>query len=270
MRDFVSEKSLVKDYMTKDVISVKAETPTETVIKIMKESNHNSYPVVDDEDKLIGMVTAFDILLKDWADSVKDLMSTDLIVANEEMSIDDASRVMFRRGVSRLPVVDSDGSLIGIITNTDMVRSHIERTTPNKVEYFKSTLEALYGVKTEIQHMKVSTKNLRPTQDRVYADELEGRIYEIKRGLAEPVIVVKTGNRWILVDGHHRAIAARKLGCDKIDAYVINIHSDIELGLEKTADDYGVKTFDDIKIIDDAQHPLIAITESIKQSQEKK
>ena len=75
-----NKKSLVKDYMTKNVISVNPSTPTEDVIRIMKESDHNSYPVVDENNKLVGMVTSFDILLKDWADEVKDLMSTDLVV----------------------------------------------------------------------------------------------------------------------------------------------------------------------------------------------
>ena len=127
-----NKKSLVKDYMTKNVISVNPSTPTEDVIRIMKESDHNSYPVVDENNKLVGMVTSFDILLKDWADEVKDLMSTDLVVANENLSINDASRVMFRRGISRLPVINKNEELVGIITNTDMVRSHIERSTPTR------------------------------------------------------------------------------------------------------------------------------------------
>lgn len=264
------KKSFVKDYMTKNVISVSPSTLTEDVIIVMKESNHNSYPVVDENNKLVGIVTSFDILLKDWADEVKDIMTTDLVVANEELSINDASRVMFRRGISRMPVINNDGKLVGIITNTDMVRSHIERSTPNKVEYFKKTLEQLYGIKTTLKHMKVDTDKLRPTQDRVYADELEGRVYELKRGLAEPAIVVKTGNRWILVDGHHRSVASKQLGCEKVDSYVIDLGQDIKLGMEKTADDAGIKTFDDIEIIDDAQHPLIALTETIKDQQNKR
>ena len=264
-----NKKSLVKDYMTKNVISVNPSTPTEDVIRIMKESDHNSYPVVDENNKLVGMVTSFDILLKDWADEVKDLMSTDLVVANENLSINDASRVMFRRGISRLPVINKNEELVGIITNTDMVRSHIERSTPTKVEYFKSTMEQLYGIKTTLKRMDVDTDKLRPTQDRIYADELEGRTYELKRGLAEPAIVVKTGNRWILVDGHHRSVAAKKLGCEKIDCYVIELEKAIVLGMEKTADKAGIHTFDDIEIIDDDQHPLIAITESIKDNMNK-
>ena len=258
------KKNFVKDYMTKNVISVSPDTPTKNIIQLMKESHHNSYPVVEGE-RLVGMVTAFDIVVKDWAEQVKDLMSTKLVVANQELSINDASRVMFRRGISRMPVVDKDEKLVGIITNTDMVRSHIERSTPNKVEYFKKTMEQLYGIKTTLRRIAVETDKLRPTQDRVYADELEGRTYELKKGLAEPAIVVKTGDRWILVDGHHRAVASKQLGCKTVDSYVVDLGQDIRLGMEKTADKAGIKTFEDIKIIDDDQHPLIALTESIQE-----
>ncbi len=261
-----AKKSFVKDYMTKNVISVTPNTPTEYIIDLMKESHHNSYPVVED-NKLVGMITAFDIVAKDWKDTVKGMMSTKLVVANENLSINDASRVMFRRGISRMPVVDEKGVLVGIITNTDMVRSHIERSTPNKVDYFKTTMEQLYGIKTTLRRMKVETNKLRPTQDRVYADELEGRTYELKKGLAEPAIVVKTGDRWILVDGHHRAVASKQLGCETVDSYVVDLGRDIKLGMEKTADKAGIETFEDIKIIDDDKHPLIAITESIQDSE---
>ena len=208
-------KSLVKDYMTKNVVTVSPQTTTEEVIKLMKESDHNSYPVVEN-NKLVGMVTSFDIVVKDWADHVSEIMSTKLVVANEN---------------------------------------------------FKSTMDQLYGIKSTLKHMQVDTDKIRPTQDRVYADELEGRTYELKMGLAEPAIVVKTGDRWILVDGHHRTVAAKQLGCKTIDAYVIDLGKDIRLGLEKTADKAGIKTFNDIEIIDDDKHPLIAITESIQDNE---
>lgn len=265
-----NNKSLVSDYMTKEVISVKPDTLNEEVIALMKETGHDGFPVINKDEKIVGIITAFDLLLKDWADYVKDIMSIEVVVAHEDMSISDASRVMFRQGISRLPVIGRNGKLKGIITNTDMVRSHIERSTPTKVNYFKKTLEQLYGIKTNLKRKKVSTHDLRPTQDKVYADELQGRVYELKRGLAEPAIVVKTGDRWILVDGHHRAVAAIKLGCNEIDSYVIDLKKDLKLGMEKTADKSGIYKFDDIEIIDDAQHPLIAITESIKKNQKKK
>ena len=138
-----AKKSHVKDYMTKNVLCVSPETKIDDIINLMKESRHNSYPVVKD-NRLVGMVTAFDIVSKEQTETVEGIMTTKLGVANPDLSINDASRVMFRRGISRMPVVDNDNSIVGIITNTDMVRSHIERSTPNKVEYFKNTLEQLY------------------------------------------------------------------------------------------------------------------------------
>ena len=258
-------KSTVKDYMTKNVITVTPNTPSKDVIMIMKKTGHDGFPVVDEKTGAIkGIVTAYDLLLKDWAELVKGVMSNEVVVALDDMSINDASRVMFRHGISRLPVVNRQKQVQGIITNTDMVRSHIERSTPTKVEYFKETLEQLYGIKTKLRREEVPVEDLRPTQDRIYADELQGRIYELERGLAEPAIVVKTGNRWILVDGHHRAVASVKLGFDKIDSYVIDLGQDLKLGMEKTADTQGIHEFKDINIIDDAQHPLIALTETIK------
>ncbi len=264
----MGKKSFVKDYMTPNVISVSPDTSIDHIIDLMKESHHNSYPVVDN-DRLVGMVTAFDIVAKKSGDTVDSIMTKKLVVANQNLSINDASRVMFRRGISRMPVVDEEGRLVGIITNTDMVRSHIERSTPNKVEYFKKTLEQLYGIHTQLKHMNVETKKLRPTQDRVYADELEGRAYELEKGLAEPAIVVKTGDRWILVDGHHRAVASLQKGYETVDSYVIDLGQDIKLGMEKTADKAGIKTFKDIEIIDDDKHPLIALTESMQDQESK-
>jgi IMP dehydrogenase len=130
-------------------------------------------------------------------------------------------------------------------------------------------MEQLYGIKTTLKHMAVDTDKLRPTQDKVYADELEGRAYELEKGLAEPAIVVKTGDRWILVDGHHRAVASVQKGYKTIDSYVVDLGQDIRLGMEKTADKAGIKTFDDIEIIDYDKHPLIALTESMQDQEAK-
>ena len=186
-------KSFVKDYMTKNVITVREDTPNEQVIKTMKKTKHDGYPVVDEDDKIVGIVTAFDLLLKEWGNGhIEDVMSKEVRVIKEDMSINDASRVMFRHGVSRLPVVDNDRHVKGIITNTDMVRSHIERSTPTKVNAFKTSMEQLYDIKTLLTREQVPVELLTPTQDRVYADELQGRVYELKRGLAEPAIVLKT------------------------------------------------------------------------------
>ncbi|MDR0900254.1 MAG: hypothetical protein LBM26_01200, partial [Methanobrevibacter sp.] len=67
-----------------------------------------------------------------------------------------------------------------------------------------------------------------------------------------------------------RAVAALKLGQEEIDSYVIDLQKDLKLGMERTADESGIHTFEDIEIIDDDQHPLIAITESVKTNHQRK
>jgi IMP dehydrogenase len=71
---------------------------------------------------------------------------------------------------------------------------------------------------------------------------------------------VRRPNKLILVDGHHRAIAARKMGIKTLDAYVIEVNEDIELGMERTARAMNLRSLDDIQVLDYARHPLVAIT----------
>ena len=68
------------------------------------------------------------------------------------------------------------------------------------------------------------------------------------------------------MNGHHGAVASTQLGLDRIDSYVIDLQRDIKLGLERTAERQGLEKFSDINIIEEDQHPLIALTETIKSS----
>ncbi len=260
----MSDYKKVKDYMTRNVITVDPDMTITEIKKIIKQTGHDGFPV-EQNDQIVGIITASDILIRDLKPTVRGMMSDDIVIANEELSINDAARVMFRMGISRLPVTNEKRKVLGIITNTDILRSHIERSTPEKVNQYRQTLEQLYGVKTELTKELINTKDLKPTQDKVYADELEGRTYEIEKGLAEPIMSVKTGdNKYLVVDGHHRLVASTKMGNDKISAYVITLDKPIKLGIEKTAEKNGIYSIDDIEIIADAQHPLIAVTGSLR------
>ena len=256
----------VKDYMTRDVITVTPNMPISDIKEMIKKTGHDGFPV-EENDQILGIITACDLLTRDITPTVEGMMSKDIVIANEELDINDASRVMFRMGVSRLPVTNENFKVVGIITNTDILRSHIERSTPEKVNQFRETLEQLYGLKTCLTENSVPIKYLKPTQDKVYADELEGRKYEIERGLAEPIIVVKKNKtQYLVVDGHHRLVASNQMGCSEISAYVITLNKEIKLGIEKTAEKNGIFSLDDIDIIEDAQHPLIAITSSLRKN----
>jgi IMP dehydrogenase len=176
------------------------------------------------------------------------------------MSLDDAARIMFRLWIEKLPVADNDGNLVGLLSNIDVLRSHIERTSPSKASKLKIALEGLHDVKIRGRTDKIQVENLVPTQKIIYADELQGREYEIKKGLAEPIIVIHKKNYYLLIDGHHRVMAALKLGIKKLDAHILEMDRDVELGIEKTAEEQGLRTLSDVEIIDYACHPLVEIT----------
>jgi CBS domain-containing protein len=257
-----SGKPRVKDYMTRDVVTVSPDDTVSSVARRVAENEeHSGFPVCEGR-QCEGFVTARDLLLADANALVFTVMSEELVVAHPEMALSDAARVILRSGIQKLPVVDDAGTLVGIISNTDVVRSQIERATPSKVEKLSRTLENIHDVETREERRQVALENLTPTQSKVYADELEGRRYELERGLAEPLVVIDNGDeKLILADGHHRVKAAAQSGIERMDAYIIVVDEQIELGMAETARNEGLSSIDDICVVDYAHHPLVETIE---------
>ena len=257
-------KPTVGEYMTRDVETV---TPDDTVSavaqRMVETTGHKGFPVTDGRN-VEGFVSAGDLLLADDDAPVFTVMSDDLIVAHPEMKVTDAARVILRSGIQKLPVVDDADNLVGIISNTDVVRSQIERATPGKVGKLIRTLEQLHGVTLTEERREVEIDALIPTQARVYADELEGRQYELERGLAEPLVVIDNGGVLHLADGHHRVLAAHEMGLASMDAYVIVPETPIDLGMAKTAEKEGLETVSDVEVVDYARHPLVETTKRLQ------
>lgn len=260
-----ARRALVKDYMTREVTTVSPDDRVIEVSKLIAESlEHNGFPVTE-RRQVKGFVSARDLLLANDQDPIFKVMTTDLVVAHPEMRVTDAARVILRSGIQKLPVVDDANNLVGIISNADVIRSHIERATPEKVDKLKQTLERIHDLSVGEERRRVAIDELVPTQRRVYADELEGRQYEMKRGLAEPLVVIDVNGRLLLADGHHRVLAARELGIESMEAYVIVIEEpDIELGMERTAREEGLSGVDDIEVVDYARHPLVERTKRLQ------
>ena len=253
------DRKKVRDYMTYDVITIDLHGTIRDVIEKIQSSKHDGFPVVEGKE-VVGYIAARDLISVAPGTPVEQVMSRHLIVADPEMNISDAARVIFRSGIQKLPVVNEQNELLGIISNSDVLRSQIEHVSPEKVYNFMTTLKKLHGVEPTLSRGTVPIADLVPTQSKIYEDELEGRMYEIKKGLAEPLIVVRRPGKTILVDGHHRAIAAMRLGIKMLDAYIIEIAEDIDLGLERTAQSLNLRSLDDIQVLDYARHPLVAVT----------
>lgn len=256
-------KPLVRDYMTVEVATVSPDDTVDAVAARIAETGHDGFPVCDGR-RVEGFVTARDLLVAADNDPIFKVMSTDLIVAHPEMPVNDAARVILRSGIQKLPVVDDAGNLVGIISNADVIRSQIERATPEKVGKLMRTLESIHGISVRQERRSVRLVELTPTQTKVYADELEGRAYELERGLAEPLVVIDTATSLLLADGHHRVLAAQRLGIDQMDAYVIVVDEPVELGMQRTAEKEGLRTIDDIRVVDYARHPLVESTERLQ------
>jgi Predicted transcriptional regulator containing CBS domains len=260
----MSEKATVDEYMTCDVQTV---SPTDTVAdvahQIKNTAGHTGFPVSEGRT-VEGVVTACDLLLVDDEAPIFTVMTEDIIVAHPDMAVVDAGRVILRSGIQKLPVVDDAGNLVGIISNTDVVRSQIERATPEKVGKLMRTLEQIHGISVEQERRSITLENLVPTQSRVYGDELEGRQYELERGLAEPLVAIDTAGALLLADGHHRVMAAAEIGIDEMEAYVIIVDDPVELGMQRTAKKEGLYSIDDIDIVEYGRHPLVETTRRLQ------
>jgi IMP dehydrogenase len=258
-----SADTRVREYMTADVETVAPGDTVATVSERIAESGHDGFPVCADR-RVEGFVSATDLLLAADDNPVSAVMSRDLVVADPEMAVGDAARVILRSGIRKLPVVDDDGDLVGIISNADIVRSQIERATPEKVGKLSRTLASLHEVEVTQDRRTIELSALTPTQSKVYADELEGRVYELERGLAEPLVVMDAPGTLLLADGHHRVLAADRLKITTMDAYVIVIDEPVDLGMERTARSQGLSSIDDIEIVDYARHPLVETIERLQ------
>ena len=252
----------VADYMVRDVISVEPQMTVKEVTEKMINSNFYGFPIAE-RGYLLGFVTSKELLrFTDRPDAtMREVMKRGTVCVVPSMKISDAIRVLFRYGIRNLPVVDENKKLVGIISNIDIVRSQIERSRPSKVMSVKNFMESQNGLRIKIVNMNVPMKQVLPSQKEVYMDELIGRQFEIKRGLYEPLIVIKRRGGYLIVDGHHRAMAAMKLGLETFKAIVLEPNDlDVKLGLEKTAEKWGLHSLEDVKIIEGSKHPFIEVT----------
>ncbi|HXW67753.1 MAG TPA: CBS domain-containing protein [Thermoplasmata archaeon] len=258
---------LVRDYMVLEVEHLRDTATIGEAIDRLSKSRHHGLPVTDAAGKLVGFVSAKELLrhATERAQPLSGILRPGTYTARPETGLDDAARIMFRFGLRDLPIIDVDDRLCGILSNLDIVRSHFERASPAKADTLKHLLSERYGLPFSFHRGRVTLERLTPTQWKVFEDELEGRRYELERGFAEPVLVVQKGDAWILVDGHHRALAAREMGLPQLQAFILTCDQPeafgrVETGFERLAREHHLRTIDDIEIDRSAHHPLIEVT----------
>lgn len=134
-----------QDVMTRDVATVRADTPYRQIVDLLAERKVSAVPVLDQAGMVIGVVSEADLLHKieladqneqprvfEWgrgraarakaASSVaRDLMTSPAYVIGPDDSIVSAAKVMDVEGVKRLPVVTESGRLVGIVSRRDLL-----------------------------------------------------------------------------------------------------------------------------------------------------
>jgi acetoin utilization protein AcuB len=134
---------LIKDWMTKDPVTIAEDTSMIKAIHIMKERRFRRLPVVA-AGKLVGMVTDRD--LKEASPSkatsldvhelyyllaelqVREIMSHHPLSVSQDDTVEHAAQVMLEHTISGLPVVDAGGKVVGIITQSDVFRAFMHIT----------------------------------------------------------------------------------------------------------------------------------------------
>lgn len=139
----------VADVMTPEVVAVHPETPVGEVVRILLDRDYRALPVVDGTNHLVGIVTNGDLvargglsarvellgalagaaLERELAESgvrdktAGDIMTRDVVRVHPEQRVDQAAHLMVERRIKRLPVVDAQGRLVGILSRVDVLRT---------------------------------------------------------------------------------------------------------------------------------------------------
>ena len=135
-------KAAVKDVMTTRVIWVRKEASFRELAVALRTHRVSAFPVLGDGDKVIGIVSEADLLTKEAIDgepgvfagilhrrdaekargvTAGDLMTAEVVAVAPQDTVEHAARLMYSRKVKRLPVVDGQGRLVGIISRADVL-----------------------------------------------------------------------------------------------------------------------------------------------------
>lgn len=139
--------------MTKEVVTVNPNDTAEKVTKILLQQEISGVPVVDEKNKVVGIVTEADLMFKDKdikmpayisllggfimlesikkfegqlrkmaSDKVKDIMTTPVIKVKESDDIRSIVNIMLDKNINRVPVINDEYELVGIIARSDILK----------------------------------------------------------------------------------------------------------------------------------------------------
>lgn len=136
--------------MIYDPITISKDSTVGDALRLMKENKIGGIPVVAEDNKLIGIVTNRDLRFqKDMARKIDDVMTKDGLVTTHNPDLQTASELLLQNKIEKLPVIDKDGKLVGLLTYKDITKV---QTNPNACKDAKGRLRvaAALGITPDI------------------------------------------------------------------------------------------------------------------------
>jgi CBS domain-containing protein len=129
----------IQDTMTSNPKTIESRTTATEAARTMKSADVGSLPIVDG-DRLVGVVTDRDLALrvlgegKDGSTTVGEIASKDVVTIDPQQSLEEAARLMAEHQLRRLPVVEEDGKLVGILAQADLAQLGHDTLTGETVQ----------------------------------------------------------------------------------------------------------------------------------------
>ena len=130
----------IRNAMTSNPCSIDAGKSVAYAAKMMRDEDVGIAPIVEG-DRLVGVLTDRDIAVRVVAEGldpekvkVSEVASRDVVTLDPQQDLDEALRLMARHQVRRLPVVEEDGRLVGVVAQADVAEAADERRTGEVVE----------------------------------------------------------------------------------------------------------------------------------------
>jgi CBS domain-containing protein len=129
----------IQEAMTSGPKTIESGTTVEEAARTMASEDVGSLPIVDG-DRLVGVVTDRDLAIrvlaegKDARTTVGQIASKDVVTIDPQQSLDEAARLMAEHQLRRLPVVEEDGKLVGILAQADLAQLGHDALTGETVQ----------------------------------------------------------------------------------------------------------------------------------------
>ncbi|MDH6544184.1 CBS domain-containing protein [Streptomyces lavendulae] len=133
----------VAELMTRTAVTVRPTTAFKEIARLLTEFDITAMPVIDASGHPVGVVSEADLLRRrptGGAATAGELMTSPAVTARPGWSVVRAARVMQRHGVKRLPVVDEEGRVVGILSRSDLIQLFLRRDRAIQEEILEDVL----------------------------------------------------------------------------------------------------------------------------------